>query len=49
MKERIKALYKELDFLTNNAPSVDDCTTKENDMYYRMEELKDSILDYLKS
>ena len=47
MKERIEALYKELDFLTNNAPSVEDCTTEENDMYYRMEELKDSIFDYL--
>lgn len=36
-------LYGELDFLLNNAPIVDDCNVEENEMYYDMANLKNSI------
>jgi len=43
MGERIKKLYKELDFLLNHAPIEDDCSDAENKMYLDMANLKNSI------
>ena len=43
MEERIRKLYKELDFLLNHAPTEDDCSDAENEMYSDMANLKNSI------
>ena len=43
MNERISKLYKELEYLLNHAPAVDDCTAKENEVYSDMANLKNSI------
>lgn len=43
MEERIRKLYKELDFLLNHAPIEDDCSDAENEMYSDMANLKNSI------
>lgn len=43
MEERLKNLYKEIDFLLNNAPVEDDCTDEENEMYSDMANLKNSM------
>ncbi len=43
MNERISKLYKELGYLLNHAPAVDDCTAKENEVYSDMANLKNSI------
>lgn len=43
MNERINNLYKELEYLLNHAPAVDDCTEEENEMYSDMANLKNSI------
>lgn len=45
MKERLEKLYKELDFLINNAPIEDDCTEEESMMYFHMSNLYDSMTD----
>lgn len=45
MKERLKNLYKEIEFLLNNAPIEDDCTDEENEMYSYMANLKNSMED----
>lgn len=43
MEERLNNLLKELEFFLNNAPIEDDCTTKENEMYSDMANLKNDI------
>lgn len=43
MNERINKLYKELEYLLNHSPAVDDCTEGENQMYSDMVNLKNSI------
>lgn len=45
MKERLNALYKEIDFLLNNAPWEEDCTDEENAMYSDMANLKETMFD----
>lgn len=43
MEERLKNLYKEIEFLLNHAPIEDDCTKNENQMYSDMANLKSSM------
>lgn len=43
MKERLKSLYKEIEFLLNHAPVEDDCTDEENEIYSEMANLKNAI------
>ncbi len=43
MEERLRNLYKEIDFLLNHAPVEDDCTDEENEMYSDMANLKNSM------
>ncbi len=43
MEERLKSLYKELEFLVNHAPIEDNCTDEENEMYSDMANLKNSM------
>lgn len=43
MTKRMNDLYKELDFLLNNAPIEDDCTDEENQMYSDMANFKNSM------
>lgn len=45
MKERLEALYKEIDVILNNSPFVEDCTEEENKMYSDMATLKESMFD----
>lgn len=45
MKERLIALYKEIDTLLNLAPWEEDCTDEENTMYSDMANLKESMFD----
>ena len=45
MKERLDALYKEVETLLNLAPVEDDCTDEENKMYSDMANLKESMFD----
>lgn len=45
MKERLVALYKEIDTLLNLAPWEEDCTDEENTMYSNMANLKESMFD----
>ena len=45
MNERLNALYKEIVFLLNYAPSEEDCTDEENDMYSDMANLKETMFD----
>ena len=45
MKERLEALYKEVETLLNLAPIEDDCTEEENSMYSDMANLKESMFD----
>lgn len=45
MEERLKNLYKEINFLLNNSPIEDDCTDEENEMYSDMANLKNSMED----
>ena len=45
MEERLTKLYKELEFLLNNAPVESDCTDEENRMYSDMANLKNSMED----
>lgn len=43
MEERFVNVYKELNFLLNNAPVEDDCTDEENEMYSDTANLKNSM------
>lgn len=45
MEERLTNLYKEIEFLLNNAPIEDDCTDDQNAMYSDMANLKCSMED----
>lgn len=45
MEERLTKLYKEIEFLLNNAPIEDDCTDDQNAMYSDMANLKCSMED----
>ena len=45
MEERLKKLYREIEFLLNHAPIEDDCTIEENQMYSDMVNLKNSMED----
>lgn len=45
MKERLDALYKEVETLLNLAPVEDDCTDEENKMYSDMANLQESMFD----
>lgn len=45
MNERLNALYKEIETILNNSPSVEDCTNEENKIYFDMASLKDSLFD----
>lgn len=45
MEERIKKLYKEIDFLLNHSSCIDDCTKEQNKMYSDMANLKNSMED----
>lgn len=45
--ERLNRLLTELDFFLNNAPTEEDCSNKENDMYSDMANLKCSIENVL--
>lgn len=45
MEERLKKMYKELEFLLNHAPAEDNCTDEENEMYSDMANLKNSMED----
>lgn len=45
MKERLEALYKEVEILLNLAPAEDNCTDEENTMYSDMANLKESMFD----
>lgn len=41
--QRMKRLYKELDYILNTAASVDDCSEEENQIYSDIANLKNSI------
>lgn len=41
--QRIKKLYKELEYILNTAPIEDDCTDEENQIYSDIANLKNSI------
>lgn len=43
MNKRMNKLYKEIEFLLNCAPIVEDCTDEENEMYSDMANLKCSM------
>lgn len=43
MEKRLKELYKEINVLLNNAPTIDDCTDAENEVYSDMANLKNSM------
>jgi len=43
MKDRLNKLLKELDYFLDHAPTEDDCTNEENEMYSDMANLKYSI------
>ena len=45
MEDRLRALYKEIETLLNLAPSVEDCTDEQNEVYSDMANLKDSLFD----
>lgn len=46
-RKKLRELHKELDTLLNDAPVIEDCTDEENDMYFHMANLKESILHVL--
>jgi len=43
MEERLKNLYHEITTLLNMAPSMDDCTDEENEIYSDMANLCNSL------
>lgn len=45
MEERLKNLYQEIATLLNMAPSLDDCTDEENEVYSDMSNLYNSLYD----
>ena len=45
MDERLRQLYRMLASVLNLAPIEDDCTDEENEMYYDMANLKNSMYD----
>lgn len=45
MKNRLCALYKEVESLLNQSPSVEDCTDLENAVYSDLANLKNSLFN----
>lgn len=46
-KNRLKALYTEVEALLNMAPCEDDCSEQENEVYSEMANLKEALFDLL--
>ena len=45
MEERLKILCQELEIILNMAPSLNDCTDEENQVYSDMANLRYSLFD----